>query len=35
MSERSERIIVTASKTHGCAISSVNLEPEQKDMVHQ
>jgi hypothetical protein len=35
MSERSERIIVTAPKAHGCAISAVDLGPDHEAMVHQ
>jgi hypothetical protein len=35
MSERSERIIVTAPKAHGCAIPSVNVEAAHETMVHQ
>jgi hypothetical protein len=35
MSERSERIIVTAPEAHGCALPSVRAEAAYETMVHQ
>jgi len=35
MSERSERIIVTAPKAHGCTIAMSVTEREHETMVHQ
>jgi len=35
MSERSERIIITASKTHGCTIANTTTELVECGMVHQ
>jgi hypothetical protein len=35
MSERSERIIITAPKAHRCAIADTTTEAVQLSMVHQ
>jgi hypothetical protein len=35
MSERSERIIVTAPKAHGCAINANLIATAYERMVHQ